>query len=88
MQSFGPTVPAPEPEGTVHVALFAEDGSVLFHEEVPAPEGPRASRRYEYEAELRALKGETTQLHAGPDWPPPGNNLVKGKLAALPAVEA
>ena len=39
MQSFGPTIPAPEPEGTIHVALFAEDGSVLFHEEVPASRG-------------------------------------------------
>jgi hypothetical protein len=88
MQSFGPTVPAPEPEGTVHVALFADDGSVLFHEEVPATEQGRHQKRYEYEAELRALNGETTRMHAGPDWPPPGHELKKGKLASLPAVEA
>jgi hypothetical protein len=87
MQSFGPTVPAVEPEGTIHVALFAEDGSVLFHEEVPAAD-TGARKRYEYEAELRALSGETTRMHAGPDWPPDGHELKKGKLAALPAVEA
>lgn len=88
MQSFGPTVPAAEPEGTIHVALFAEDGSVLFHEEVPAKDGPRAAKRYYYEAELRALNGETTRVHAGPEWPPAGYELAKGRLAAMPAVEA
>jgi hypothetical protein len=87
MQSFGPTVSAPAPEGTIHVALFAEDGAVLFHEEVPAAEGPSATKRYQYEAELRALNGETTRVHAGEDWPPAGHEMKKGKLMALPAVE-
>jgi hypothetical protein len=81
MKDFGPQA-APAPEGTVHVALFAEDGSVLFHEEIPAAERARHQKRYETEGELRALAGETTRLHAGPERPPVGHVLDKGKLAA------
>jgi hypothetical protein len=88
MKQFGPQAAQATSEGTAHVALFAEDGSVLFHDEVSAAEAGRRAYQLSLEAELRALKGEKTRLHNGPKWPPEGHVLTKGKLVELPKAEA
>ncbi len=87
MHSF---TPASEPVSeSVHVALIAEDGSAIIHEEVPARDAPLRRTMLALQAELDAAGlGSSPQpvarkLYAGEDWPPAGQQLVKGKLVAV-----
>ena len=85
-------VAAPEPQGTVHVALIAEDGTPIIHEELPAAKAPQRQYMLGLQAELDAagLGSEpqpvSRRVYAGEVWPPPGHTLDKGKLAEAPQV--
>ena len=81
-----------QPTGTVHVALIAEDGTPVIHEELPAAKAAQRQVMLGLQAELDAagLGSEpqpvSRRVYSGPDWPPAGYKLTKGKLAEVPAV--
>jgi len=82
-------VTKPPATGTVHVALIAEDGTLVIHEELPAGEAAQRSYMLDLQAELDAvgLGSEpipvSRRVYAGPEWPPPGHTLEEGKLAEV-----
>jgi hypothetical protein len=69
---------------TKHVALLAEDGTVIYHEELPVAAAPHRHYMFSLQAELDARdEGKNEATYMGDAWPPPGKVEVDGKL--LPA---
>ena len=86
MQTFEKAQAVPDEGATVHVALLDDDGIVLIHEEIPAPEAPLRSQMLTLQAELdvRDIAGASRRVYAGADWPPEGHQEKRGKVTPLP----
>jgi hypothetical protein len=73
MQIFE-AVKTPAPSGTEHVALLDGDGTVIYHEELPAGD-PVSLRHLMFllQAELDICgQGVSRQVYRGKVWPPEG----------------